>query len=124
VIWQGSAIADTRIPEAVEGYAVDRVLRAPRRGVMHGLISIGDLVRQGTPLAEVGGEQVVAPFDGAVRGLLHDGLTVERGTKIGDLDPRREARFCHEVSDKALAVGGAVLEAILSRAELRRSLVD
>jgi xanthine dehydrogenase accessory factor len=124
VLWQGQASADTRIPEAVEGYAVDRVLRAPRGGVMRGLVSIGDLVRQGAPLAELGGETVRAPFDGAMRGLLHDGLTVEKGMKIGDLDPRREARFCREVSDKALAVGGAALEAILSRAELPRSLAD
>jgi len=124
VLWQGRASPDTKIPEAVEGYAVDRVLRAPRSGVMQGLLPIGSLVRQGEPVLAVNRQQVVAPFDGALRGLLHDGLRVERGMKVGDLDPRREARYCREVSDKALAVGGAVLEAVLSRPELRRALVD
>jgi xanthine dehydrogenase accessory factor len=122
VLWDGQASPDTKIPEPVEGYAVDRVLRAPRSGAMHGLTAIGALVRQGDPLLAVDGVPVAAPFDGALRGLLHDGLRVSRGMKVGDLDPRRETRFCREISDKALAVGGAVLEAILSRPELRRAL--
>jgi xanthine dehydrogenase accessory factor len=122
ILWEGSASADTRIPEAVEGYAVDRVLRAPRSGVMRGLVPIGSLVRQGEALLAVNRQEVAAPFDGALRGLLHDGLHVDRGMKVGDLDPRRESRFCFEVSDKALAIGGAALEAILSRPELRREL--
>jgi xanthine dehydrogenase accessory factor len=69
---------------------------------------------QGAALA-IDRQEVTAPFDGALRGLLHDGLSVHRGMKVGDLDPRREPRYCSEVSDKSLAVGGAVLEAILSR---------
>ena len=42
--------------------------------------------------------------------------------KIGDLDPRAEPRYCWEISDKALAVGGGVLEALLSRPDIRRLL--
>jgi xanthine dehydrogenase accessory factor len=124
ILWQGRASPDTKIPEAVEGYAVDRVLRAPRRGVMHGQAAIGSLVRQGDVVLAIDHQEVLAPFDGALRGLLHDGLRVERGMKVGDLDPRREVRFCQEISDKALAVAGAVLEAVLSRPELRRALAE
>src|SRR3990172_4173700 len=124
ILWQGRASPDTKIPEAVEGYAVDRVLRAPRSGVMQGMAPIGSLVRQGDVLLAIDGQQIVAPFDGALRGLLHDGVRVERGMKVGDLDPRRETQFCREVSDKALAVGGAALEAILSQPELRRRLAE
>jgi xanthine dehydrogenase accessory factor len=124
ILWQGRASPDTKVPEAVEGYAVDRVLRAPRRGVMRGLVPIGALVRQGEALLAVDRQEVAAPFDGALRGLLHDGLRVEQGMKVGDLDPRRDARFCREVSDKALAIGGAALEAILSRPDLRRALAE
>jgi xanthine dehydrogenase accessory factor len=35
--------------------------------------------------------------------------------KIGDIDPRRDPSLCYLISDKALAVAGGVLEAILSR---------
>jgi xanthine dehydrogenase accessory factor len=42
--------------------------------------------------------------------------------KIGDVDPRNEAAYCWEISDKALAIGGGVLEALLSRRDIRRRL--
>ena len=34
--------------------------------------------------------------------------------KIGDLDPRAIRAYCNTVSDKSLAIGGGVLEAILA----------
>ena len=36
-----------------------------------------------------------------------------KGMKAGDVDPRGDASYCQFVSDKALAIGGGVLEAIL-----------
>lgn len=122
VIWRGSAEADTQVPDPVAGYDVDRVLRAARAGVMQGLKPIGGVVQKGEPIFAIDGEPVVAPFAGAVRGLLHDGLRVSPGAKVGDLDPRGEPRYCLEISDKALAVGGGVLEAVLSKPEFRRAL--
>ena len=49
---------------------------------------------------------------GVVRGLLADG-DVTVGLKIADIDPRADAAACFEISDKALSVGGGVLEAVL-----------
>ena len=89
---------------------------------MRGLAALGSSVAPGQPVAEVGGRTVTAPFAGMVRGLLHDGLPVASGEKIGDIDPRGVAAYCNEISDKALAVGGGVLEALLTRAEIRRAL--
>ena len=48
-----------------------------------------------------------------LRGLLHDGLTVRAGCKVGDVDPRAVVEHCFTISDKARAIGGGVLEAIL-----------
>lgn len=122
VVWNGSAHPDTQMPEPVAGFSVDRVLRAPRTGTMHGLASIGGLVRRGDPVFDIDGETLTAPFDGALRGLLHDGVQVDAGFKVGDLDPRRDPRYCRQISDKALAVGGGVLEALLSQPAIRRRL--
>ncbi len=122
VYWQGGAEPDTGVPEAVQGYDVDRVLRAPADGHIEAQVPLGSLVRQGEIIATVGGAPLRAPFDGALRGLIHDGIHVQAGVKIGDLDPRCETAYCREVSDKALAVGGGVLEAVLSRPEIRRAL--
>jgi xanthine dehydrogenase accessory factor len=113
VIWQGQAAADTGIPEGVLGKTGERVLRAPADGVLHGRAQIGDVVRAGEALAVVGDMELVAPFDGALRGLVHDGLSVFRGMKVGDLDPRGDPKYARLISDKALAIGGGVLEAVL-----------
>ncbi len=115
VYWTGSAQANTGIPDAVAGFDVQRVLRAPVDGELVDGLAIGSLVKAGDQIARVGDVPVRASFDGALRGLLHDGVQVEAGLKIGDLDPRADQEYCFKVSDKALAVGGGVLEALLSQ---------
>jgi xanthine dehydrogenase accessory factor len=122
VLWNGPAEADTRVPEAVEGHAARRVLRAPADGAVDTQHDIGALLTEGQVVARVGGVEVRAPFDGVLRGLIHPGLSVPAGTKIGDVDPRGEVSTCLEISDKALAVGGGVLEALLAQRDIRRRL--
>jgi len=77
-------------------------------------LEIGDLVQKEQVIAEVDGEPIRAQFDGALRGLLHDGLRVTAGMKVGDLDPRGVREYCFLISDKARAVGGGALEAIFN----------
>lgn len=124
VIWKGSAMPDSRVPEPVDGHDVERVLRSPAEGVLRSVVGLGEIVRQGQLLARVEDTEVRAPFDGALRGMMHDGLPVWRGDKIGDLDPRKEPAYCMEISDKSLAVGGGVLEALLSQVEIRQRSGD
>jgi len=119
VYWSGSAQADTGKPAPVAGYGADRVLRAPCEGIVETFCQIGDRVRQGQRVAAVAGQEVVAPFDGVVRGLIHAGLSVWAGLKIGDIDPRAQREHCFTLSDKSLAVGGGVLEAVLASPGVR-----
>jgi len=116
VIWDGEAEADTGVPGVVAGRGSERVLRAPIAGRVDWAVVIGDLVEAGQPLGSVHGDAssgaVVSPFRGTVRGLIAPGTIVGRGLKIADVDPREDPRACHEISDKALAIGGGVLEAI------------
>lgn len=113
VIFCGQALPDTGVPGKVGGETARRVLRAPAGGLFVGRRQIGDRVRAGEPVAEVAGQPVVAQLDGVLRGLLHDGLTVRAGYKVGDVDPRAVVEHCFTISDKARAIGGSVLEAIL-----------
>jgi xanthine dehydrogenase accessory factor len=122
VIWQGQALANTGVPETVGGRDEERVLRAPADGKLNNHVSITEQVRQGDLLAEVSGKALYAPFDGVIRGLLMDGLIVRTGMKIGDLDPRNDPANCTLISDKSLAIAGGVLEAILSKPEIREQL--
>jgi xanthine dehydrogenase accessory factor len=115
VIWEGSAQSDTGIPDRVKGKREERVLRAPADGKLIAHANICDQLEKGDLIAEVGGMRIASPFKGVLRGLIHDGITVKAGMKIGDVDPRDDPALCTLISDKALAVGGGVLEAILSK---------
>jgi xanthine dehydrogenase accessory factor len=122
VYWEGSAEPDTAVPERVASHDVDRVLRAPSAGVLENKLKLASIVRAGDVIATVNQVPLTAAFDGVLRGLLHSGLEVEEGMKVGDLDPRGEVAYCYLISDKSLAVGGGVLEALLSRPEIRSRL--
>ena len=45
--------------------------------------------------------------------VVLDGSDAGAGLKIGDVDPRLDRSACYEISDKALAIGGGVVEAVL-----------
>lgn len=110
----GQAEANTNTPGAVKGRTVDRVLRAPAAGHVTPQAKIGDSIAAGQLIATVAGQEVRAAFAGVLRGLVHPQVAVTPGFKIGDLDPRGEVSHCFTISDKSLAVGGGVLEAILA----------
>jgi xanthine dehydrogenase accessory factor len=141
VITEGSALSNTGIPGDIGGYTIERLLRASADGVFEAKAEIGDLVKKGDVVAEVrttGAESgasntvpgsdgdagskdgcaeavpVYAEIDGILRGLLPSGITVTRGLKAGDIDPRCEKFHCFTVSDKALSIAGGALEAILA----------
>ena len=114
VIHEGSAIPNTGIPGLIGGFAGERVLRAPADGVFHQLLDIGAQVKMGDVAATVDGQPMVCTLDGVLRGILADGTPVFKGMKAGDIDPRCEIKHCYCASDKALAVGGGVLEAVLA----------
>lgn len=114
VFWRGSAEKDTGEPGEIKGVRSGRVIYAPAAGTFHPLRKIGEFVEAGELVADVDGTPVMAGVRGILRGLLHGGLTVTKGLKIGDVDPRGVADHCWTVSEKALAVGGGVIEAILT----------
>jgi xanthine dehydrogenase accessory factor len=125
VYWDGTTQPDSGQPEGDPR----RVLRAPVDGELVGYAQIGDHVEEGQKIAVIslspkGGDQspVTSPFPGVLRGLIYPGLHVTAGLKIGDVDPRDNREACFLVSDKALAIGGGVLEAMLSIPEIRAKL--
>jgi xanthine dehydrogenase accessory factor len=113
VITEGGALPNTGVPGEIGAYSFERLLRSPAAGIFRALVSIGDTVRAGDTLAEVAGLPMRAGIDGVVRGILPSGIEVFKGMKAGDIDPRCKREHCFTVSDKALAVAGGVLEAIL-----------
>ena len=115
VYWAGSAQSDSGQPEGDSR----RVLRAPHSGAITTYTNIGDHLNEGQLIAEIQSDsenqktEIISPFKGVLRGLIHPSVEITKGMKIGDVDRRDDPALCTQVSDKALAVGGGVLEAIL-----------
>jgi len=113
VILSGVAEPNTGIPGEIAGKSDLRVVRAPCAGVFRSCVALGELIAQGALLGQVGDTPVTVSMAGMVRGLLQDGLQVTARFKIGDIDPRGEKADYLTASDKAMAIGGGVLEAML-----------
>ena len=113
VLWTGSAAPNTGTPGVIGGRGAERVLRAPATGTVRWRVHIGDVVQADAVLGTVDGAEVRAPFAGLVRGLVADQSVVPADLKIGDVDPRADTDW-QQISDKALAIGGGVLEAVLT----------
>ncbi|MCC7168180.1 MAG: EF2563 family selenium-dependent molybdenum hydroxylase system protein [Rhodospirillales bacterium] len=120
VLEHGSAQPNTGVPGDIAGHTQARVLRAPRLGVFLSERSIGDRVVKGETIGTVEGVPVPAELGGILRGLIRPGTLVEAGLKIGDIDPRAQPHYCRTISDKARAIAGAVLEAVLRHANRPR----
>ncbi len=113
VYYEGAAINNTGIPGEVGGYTLERLIKAPVPGEFTSLRNIGDTVCAADVVGTVNGVEVKVAIPGILRGLIQDGIMVTTGMKIGDVDPRCRQEHCHSISDKARAVAGGALEAIL-----------
>jgi xanthine dehydrogenase accessory factor len=111
VLLEGAALPDTGIPAERHGFGRERILRSPVDGLFMPARQIGDRVEKGEVVGMVDGLAVVSQLDGIIRGLLRGSLRVTAGFKLGDVDPGATLRDCYAVSDKALVVGGGVLQA-------------
>ena len=114
VIREGRPAPNSGVPGPVGGRSGERVLRAPGAGEVAWAVTIGDLVRAGAEIGRADGHPITAGIDGVVRGLIAPGTSVPAGAKVGDIDPRGDQAACFTISDKSLAVGGGVLDAVLT----------
>lgn len=111
VIWNGASEPDSKLPDG----DASRVLRAPANGYVNSLKEIGDFCKGGEKIALVNGTEILSPFDGILRGMIHSKVEVTEGMKIGDVDSRNDPNLIRFVSDKALSVAGGVMEVVLMK---------
>lgn len=114
IIEQGFAKKNTKVPGVIEGFSSERVIYSDCNGQFTHIKNISDIVKKGEIIAKVGDNNIRATLDGVIRGMIRDDFEVTKGLKIIDIDPRyEEVKNCFTISDKARAIGGAVLEAIM-----------
>ena len=102
-------------PRAVLGHARDRFRYAPQAGVVRGAARIGQIVHEGEIIAWVGDAPVLAVFHGVVRGLTHDGVPVEIGNKIAEIDPRIGSVRLSGLDERPRRIAEAVAEIVSER---------
>jgi xanthine dehydrogenase accessory factor len=128
-VLQGGQSLAPEPPAEIMGFAQERVIKAQRPGIFRTNHDIGNRLEQGEKVGVVvllltredlyrgvpvdSEYPVVARISGVVRGLLRDGVPVETGDKIGDIDPRGITEDLLHISDKAQRVAEGVLEAIV-----------
>jgi len=116
VYWSGTAQTDSGEPDGDHR----RVLRAPHAGILLAHAAIGDQLEEGQLIAEIQPQDgndnfsILSPFPGMLRGLIRPEIQVAKGVKIGDVDRRNDPAMHTLISDKALAIGGGVLEVLLT----------
>ena len=81
-------------------------------GVMRTQAQIAQRVRAGEPVAAIGDEPLLAPLDGILRGLVHDGVPVEAGAKVLEVDPRGDVSKVRGIGPRPRRIAEGVLEAI------------
>jgi len=117
LIYDGPAQANTGIPGEIGGFSWDRVIYSPKAGVFRAKRAIGEQVSAGDCLGEIDDgiltTKVFSSIEGVLRGLLRTETRVSTHVKIGDIDPRGDEDHCWTISEKARAIGGAVLLGIL-----------
>ena len=115
---EGEAIPNTGIPGNIGGKEAERVIHASSDGIIENVKNIGDFVKEKEVIAYINNNnekiEVLATFDGLLRGIIRDGFKVHKGLKIADIDPRKsEYDNCFTISDKARNLGGSVLTAMV-----------
>jgi xanthine dehydrogenase accessory factor len=99
-------------PRSFDGHGRDRFVYAPAAGVLRTGAAIGDRVRAGDIVATIGGEPLAAPLDGILRGLTHDGVPVQAGAKVLEVDPRGDRSAVIGVGVRPRRIAEGVLRAI------------
>jgi xanthine dehydrogenase accessory factor len=112
IITEGEADPYTGEPVEIAGHGKDRYLYAPRAGTFRTPLDLGARVEVGQIVGRVEDEPLSTKVSGIVRGVVKDGLSVQAGAKLVDIDPRGDPAYLSELSKKAWTIADAVLAAV------------
>ena len=112
VISVGAALPLAGEPRSIGGAGRERYVYAPAGGVFRTTREIGERVRAGENVANIDTCALVAPIDGVLRGLVHDGVPVTAGTKVIEVDPRSSAPVVRGIAERPSRIADGVLQAV------------
>lgn len=98
---------------AVDGVGRERIVYAPAGGALQVLRDIGETVARGETVASIGDYLVAAPLSGTLRGMLRDGIAVQTGDTLCEVDPRPAAlAIFHGIGQRPASIADGVARAI------------
>lgn len=99
-------------PRTFEGHSRDRFVYAPVAGLFQTGAAIAQRVAAGEVVATIGDEELRAPLDGILRGLVHDGVPVQARAKVVEVDPRGDLTKVFGLGPRPRRIADGVLSAI------------
>ncbi|MDP8923523.1 MAG: hypothetical protein M3O34_11680, partial [Chloroflexota bacterium] len=96
-------------PRAIDGVARERYVYAPAAGVFRTDLRIGSPVGAGQVVAHVEDTPLLAPIDGALRGLTRDGVAVAVRAKVIEVDPRGTDGNLYGIGERPGRIADGVL---------------
>ena len=99
-------------PRDFDGHARERFVYAPVAGVLRTRAQIAQRVRAGELVAAIGDSPLRAPLDGILRGLVRDGVPVDSGAKVLEVDPRGDISKVTGIGARPARIAEGVLAAI------------
>ena len=112
VVTQGSTQRHTGEPRYLGSYGRERFVYAPQAGIFRTNREIGERVSSGERVADVGGLDLHSPLEGCIRGLTHDGVMVEKNTKVFEVDPTGDKSAAFGLGMRPRGIAEGVLRAL------------
>jgi hypothetical protein len=111
VLRDRAAAARSGGPRALDGVTRERFVPAPRGGAWRTRATLGQRVTAGEILGSLEGQALRAPISGTLRGLARDGVQVQVGQRVIEVDPR-VAPQVHGLGERPWAIARGVAEAL------------
>jgi xanthine dehydrogenase accessory factor len=99
-------------PAPIGVFGRDRYVYAPCSGIFETISSPGDSVIQGEEIAKIGDSALSAPITGVIRGITRGMITVKKGTKVIEIDPRGEKAQYIGIGKRPQKIARGVLAAV------------
>lgn len=94
------------------GAGSERFVYSDQEAVWHTPLDIGTRVYKGLQLGSLGGAPVLAPLDGALRGIARDGVRVPANVKLLEIDPRGRHAAWTGMDERGQAIAASVVSAV------------
>jgi len=112
VIEKGMALDPIAAPPSLNGVGWGRFVRSETSGRFETQKDIGDYVEKGIPIGQLDGNYILAPITGYLRGLLFSGMSVIKGEKLCEIDPRQQDAHFQGLAERPKDIAMGVMKVV------------